>query len=151
MDNHTPEQRSRNMSAVRGKNTKPEIVVRRWLHAAGYRFRLHVATLPGCPDIVLPRYRTAIFVHGCFWHQHPGCLKATRPTSNRAFWDKKLDENIQRDITKQAELRALGWNVVVIWECSVKEMIKTNPEFIPRGGETGGVEDATRNKKEGNK
>lgn len=124
MDRHTQEQRHRNMSAVGCKDTKPEILVRKWLHAAGYRFRLHVKDLPGKPDIVLPKYRTVIFVNGCFWHQHQGCPHAKMPTTNVQFWKEKLGKNIERDEMQYLELKALGWNVQVIWGCEVKERIK---------------------------
>lgn len=110
------------MAQVRGKHTKPELLVRRVLFAAGFRYRLHSRKLPGNPDIVLPRYRTAVFVHGCFWHGH-GCRRSRRPASNREFWDKKLDGNIARDRLAQDALREAGWNVEVIWECSMKDDI----------------------------
>jgi DNA mismatch endonuclease (patch repair protein) len=107
------------MSLVRAKDTKPEMVVRRLLHGLGFRFRLHRRDLPGCPDIVLPRYRTAIFVHGCFWHQHddPTCWRSRMPKTRQDFWVPKLERNVLRDQEVVAELRALGWNVVVVWEC----------------------------------
>lgn len=108
------------MRRVRGSNTKPEVAVRRLLHAMGYRFRLHRADLPGKPDIVLPGRQAAIFVHGCFWHGHPGCEAARRPASNRAYWDRKLDGNIARDKRNRAALRRLGWRVLVLWECRLK-------------------------------
>lgn len=109
------------MSGIRGKNTKPELIVRRFLHAAGFRFRLHVRQLPGNPDIVLPRYRAAIFVHGCFWHQHPGCRFAYTPKSNAEFWLAKLNGNVQRDSTKKSLLKAAGWHVHTVWECEIAE------------------------------
>jgi len=112
--------RSWNMSRVRARDTAPEIVVRRALHAAGYRFRLHRRDLPGCPDIVLVRCRVAIFVHGCFWHQHKGCPKSTLPVQNHAFWKKKLTANRHRDVRNEAALTALGWTVFVLWECELK-------------------------------
>ena len=111
--------RSRMMAGIRGKDTEPERVVRRHLHRAGMRFRLHVP-LPGKPDVVLPKYRTALFVHGCFWHGCPYCTP-TRPRSNRSFWDTKLKTNQERDRRKQQALEALGWTVVVCWECRIKE------------------------------
>lgn len=123
MDRHTPEQRRRNMSAVKGKDTKPEILVRKWLHAAGYRFRLHVKELPGKPDIVLPKYKTVIFVNGCFWHQHQGCPHAKLPATNREFWEDKLRKNSERDERNYQELRDMGWNVQIIWECEVKKIL----------------------------
>lgn len=120
MDKLSSEKRSEVMSAVKGKNTSPEIRVRKALHAAGYRFRLHRNDLPGTPDIVLPKYRTCIFVHGCFWHQHPGCKRATIPKTRRSFWVKKLNANRERDVHVIQELEKLGWHVCVIWECSTK-------------------------------
>ena len=122
MDRHTPEQRHRNMSAVKGKDTKPEILVRKWLHAAGYRFRLHVKELPGKPDIVLPKYKTVIFVNGCFWHQHQGCPHAKLPATNKEFWEDKLRKNAERDARNYQELRARGWKVRIIWECEVNKI-----------------------------
>ncbi|MBS4095447.1 MAG: DNA mismatch endonuclease Vsr [Sulfuricella sp.] len=110
------------MSAVHGKNTTPEIKVRKVLHALGFRFRLHKKDLPGKPDVVLAKYRTCIFVHGCFWHQHPGCKRASRPTSNVEFWSRKLQGNIERDKNNLSKLRHLGWRAIVIWECETKNM-----------------------------
>lgn len=110
------------MSAVKGKDTKPEILVRKWLHAAGYRFRLHVKELPGKPDIVLHKYKTVIFVNGCFWHQHQGCPHAKLPGTHREFWEDKLRKNVARDERNYQELRDLGWKVRIIWECEVKKI-----------------------------
>ena len=114
------EQRSRNMSAIKSKNTKPEIAVRKLLHSMGYRFRLHRKDLPGSPDIVLPKYKTVIFVHGCFWHRHENCKYATTPKTRPAFWESKFNENIRRDRTNHNNLIKLGWKVLVIWECDLK-------------------------------
>ena len=119
MDRHSSEVRSKNMSAVRARNTKPEHIVRSLLHRMGYRFRLHAEELPGKPDIILPKYRTVIFVHGCFWHQHPGCKKAKRPATRIEFWDKKLDDNITRDARNYQLLSDQGWRVLVVWECEM--------------------------------
>jgi DNA mismatch endonuclease (patch repair protein) len=105
------------MSGIRGRDTKPELAVRRYLHANGLRYRLHVRDLPGKPDIVLPRHRAVVFVHGCFWHRHEGCRYAYRPKSNVEFWQAKLDANTARDGQDQERLRALGWRVFVVWEC----------------------------------
>ena len=116
-----PEQSSRNMAAVKNKNTAPEIIVRKTLHRLGYRFRLHRRDLPGNPDIGLPKYRAVIFVHGCFWHGHPGCSRASRPRTNAEFWNTKLDKNLRRDQEVQARLHALGWRVLVIWQCRTKD------------------------------
>lgn len=113
------EQRSRNMAAVKNKNTAPEIVVRRTLHRLGYRFRLHGRDLPGSPDIVLPRHRTAVFVHGCFWHGH-NCPRGARPATRTEFWNAKLDHNLERDRKNAELLKSLDWRVLVIWECETK-------------------------------
>ena len=109
--------RSRMMSGIRGTNTQPELRVRRFLHSHGFRYRLHDRTLPGQPDIVLPRYRTVVFVHGCFWHQHPGCRFATRPDTNADFWRAKLAGNVARDRRQGEVLMRRGWRVEVVWEC----------------------------------
>lgn len=109
--------RSRMMSGIRGKNTAPELLTRKFLHSQGFRFRLHVKDLPGKPDIVLPRYRTVIFVHGCFWHQHPGCKDAVMPRSNTKFWAEKLEGNVKRDVRNISELVKLGWRCLIVWEC----------------------------------
>lgn len=108
------------MSRIRAKDTKPEMAVRRYLHARGFRYRLHVKDLPGKPDIVLPRYRTVVFVHGCFWHQHPGCGYAVMPKSNSAFWATKLRANTERDIRHRTSLEERGWRVITIWECEAR-------------------------------
>ena len=113
-------QRSYNMSRIRGKNTKPEILVRKGLHARGFRFRLHNKKLPGSPDIVLPRYGVAIMVNGCFWHGHKGCRYATKPKTNVEFWETKIARNRHRDEVTNAHLEALGWHVITIWECELK-------------------------------
>jgi DNA mismatch endonuclease (patch repair protein) len=118
----SPKVRSRMMAGIRGQNTAPELAVRKMLHAMGYRFRLHRRDLPGSPDIVLPKYKTAIQVHGCYWHRHPGCRYASTPSSNVEFWLKKFDENVARDQRQQAELELLGWRVVVIWECETRDL-----------------------------
>jgi len=111
------------MSAVRARNTKPEQIVRSVLHRMGYRFRLQAKNLPGKPDIVLPKYRVAIFVHGCFWHQHLECKKAKRPASNTEFWNKKLDDNITRDARNHQLLTDEGWKVLVVWECETSDVM----------------------------
>ncbi|MGB3461849.1 MAG: very short patch repair endonuclease [Rhodanobacter lindaniclasticus] len=112
--------RSRMMSGIRGKNTKPELAVRSFLHRAGLRFRLH-AKLPGKPDLVLPKYRTVVFVHGCFWHRHEDCRYATTPTSNPEFWREKFAANVRRDARVRQQLEELGWRVLVIWSCQLDE------------------------------
>ena len=120
-DVHSPETRSFNMSQIKGKNTKPEELVRRYLFSHGYRYRKNVSTLPGKPDIVLPKYKTCIFVNGCFWHKHEGCKYFVWPKNNAEFWKKKIAGNVERDLRQQNELRLLGWNIVVIWECELKK------------------------------
>ncbi|MGD9729888.1 MAG: very short patch repair endonuclease [Nitrospiraceae bacterium] len=109
------------MQAVKSKNTGPELIVRRLLHAMGYRFRLHRKDLPGRPDIVLPKYRKAIFVHGCFWHGH-GCTKGRLPKSRLDYWCPKLESNVKRDRTKREQLEALGWRTFVVWQCETKNI-----------------------------
>lgn len=115
----SPEQRSRMMAAVRGSNTAPELHVRRRLFGSGFRFRLHAASLPGKPDIVLKRYKTVVFVHGCFWHGHR-CNRGKRPTTNMDFWNAKIDGNMRRDKSARAALKGTGWRCVVIWECKLE-------------------------------
>jgi DNA mismatch endonuclease (patch repair protein) len=115
------EQRSRNMSAIKSKNTKPEIAVRKVLHSMGYRFRLHGKDLPGSPDIVLPKYKTVIFVHGCFWHRHENCKYASTPKTREEFWESKFKENVIRDESNQKKLSAIGWKIIIVWECEIKD------------------------------
>ena len=115
------EQRSRNMSAIKSKNTKPEIKVRKVLHSMGYRFRLHSKDLPGSPDIVLPKYKTVIFVHGCFWHRHKNCKYASTPKTRQEFWEAKFRENINRDKLNQENLSSKGWKIIIVWECEIKD------------------------------
>jgi len=112
--------RSRMMSGIRGKNTKPELAVRSFLHRAGLRFRLH-AKLPGRPDLVLRKHRTAVFVHGCFWHRHQGCVYATTPASNVEYWQARFADNVQRDVRVQQKLEDAGWRVEVVWSCKLSE------------------------------
>ena len=119
------EKRSRNMSAIKSKNTKPEIAVRKLLHSMGFRFRLHWKDLPGSPDIVLPKYKTVIFVHGCFWHRHENCKYASTPKTRKEFWESKFKANVKRDFEIQEKIKNIGWQSVVIWECEIKnEKIK---------------------------
>jgi len=120
-DNLTSEQRKRAMSSVRQQDTKPEKLVRSILHRLGFRFRKNVSSIAGKPDIVLPKYKTIIFVHGCFWHQHKNCRKAARPTSNTEFWNTKLDKNVKRDKQTVKELKSLGWKVLTVWTCEMKD------------------------------
>lgn len=121
MDILAPEQRSVLMSRIRGKDTKPELAVRRIAHRLGFRFRVHRRDLPGTPDLVFPRLRKVVFVHGCYWHRHPGCRYAYSPKSNVSFWQAKFDANITRDRLVLDELTKLGWQVLTIWECEVKD------------------------------
>jgi DNA mismatch endonuclease (patch repair protein) len=125
VDTISPERRSWNMSRIRGKNTKPELVLRSMLHREGFRFRLHRKDLPGCPDIVLPRYHTAIFVHGCFWHRHEGCRYATMPSTRKEFWIEKFKKNIERDARNRTALEIAGWKVYVAWECELQHEPQT--------------------------
>ena len=118
MDVLTPEQRHHNMSQIRSKDTKPELIVRRWLWQNGYRYRLHKKDLPGKPDIVLPKYKAVIFVHGCFWHKH-NCKYGSKPKTNTDFWNNKLDGNVERDRKNIREIKKLNWRVLVIWECEI--------------------------------
>ena len=119
-DRLSPEARSANMSRVGNKNTKPELLVRRILHRAGYRFRLHRSDLPGSPDVVLPRWRTAVFVHGCFWHGHEGCRRSKLPSTRTDFWQTKVERNQERDGIAKKGLERLGYKVVTLWECELK-------------------------------
>jgi len=118
----TPEQRSRCMAAVKGKDTKPELIVRKYLFSRGLRFRLQVRKLPGSPDIVLPKYKTVIFVDGCFWHGHEGCRFFHLPKSNTEFWERKISHNKARDISNTTVLKMMGWHVIRVWECHIKAM-----------------------------
>ena len=120
-DVFSPEKRSEVMSKIRSKDSRPELLVRSMLHRLGYRFRLHRKDLPGKPDVVLPKYRTVIFIHGCFWHQHEGCPHGHLPRSNLKYWGPKLRRNKERDVKNQAKLKKLGWNTIVIWECQVNK------------------------------
>jgi len=136
----SPETRSRMMAGIRGRDTKPELAVRRYLDAQGFRYRLHARELPGRPDIVLPRHRAVVLVHGCFWHQHPECRFAYRPKSRAEFWAAKLEANTRRDRRDQSRLRELGWAVHVIWECELRDdALRTlvrqlsDPRQVPRG------------------
>lgn len=120
MDVKSKEERSRNMAAIRSGDTKPEMLVRRFLHAHGFRYGVHNKKLPGSPDLVLRKYRTVIFVNGCFWHGHEGCKYFRLPSSNTEFWQTKISANIERDARTAAELAAKGWRVIVVWECELK-------------------------------
>ena len=133
-DSVTREQRSHNMSRIRASNTLPELIVRSALHRLGYRFRLHCATLPGKPDIVLSKHRTVIFVNGCFWHQHPGCHRATMPKSRQCYWRPKLEGNVRRLQLVARELSQAGWNVVVVWECETKSVSQLEDRLMAEIG-----------------
>jgi DNA mismatch endonuclease, patch repair protein len=127
--------RSALMARVRDKHSKPELVVRRMAHSLGYRFRLHRSDLPGTPDLVFPKSRKAIFVHGCFWHRHKGCSRTTSPKTRSHYWADKFETNIKRDAIKERNLRALGWDVLVIWECqtfNVDKLAKRIDGFCSR-------------------
>lgn len=124
MDRLTKEQRHRCMSAIRGKNTKPEIVVRKFLFGRGFRYRLNHPRLPGHPDIVLRKYRTVIFVNGCFWHGHDNCKYYRLPKTNVDFWRKKVERNKKRDVEEQRQLAAMGWHCITIWECQLKPKVR---------------------------
>jgi len=125
-DTISAERRSWNMSRIRGKDTKPELQFRSLLHKAGFRFRLHVKDLPGKPDIVLPKYKSVAFVHGCYWHRHKGCSLATTPKTRQDFWQKKFNDNVTGDRKVRAQLEQQGWRVFVAWECELKR----NPQGL---------------------
>jgi len=124
MDNLSAEDRSRNMAAIRSKNTKPELLVRSLLHRTGLRFVLHDARFPGKPDLVFPKYRTAVFIHGCFWHGHKRCLRYKKygvPKTNRKYWSKKIETNVKRDAKVIRAIRNRGWRVLTFWECRISD------------------------------
>ena len=121
IDTLSPERRSELMSRVRSKDTKPEMRVRRLVHAMGYRYRLHYRGLPGSPDLAFPKRRKAIFVHGCFWHRHENCRRNRTPKTRREFWSTKLERNRLRDLDNGSKLRDMGWDVLVVWECETQE------------------------------
>lgn len=132
----TIEERSRLMARIRSKNTGPERAVRSLLHRAGYRFRIHVRGLAGTPDIVLPKHRTVVFVHGCFWHRHPGCRSVAMPKSHRTFWAAKFARNVANDRKHRRQLRRRGWRVITVWECQLKHparvLVKLDRLLRPR-------------------
>lgn len=145
-DVHTPEQRSRNMSAIRSKGTKPEEIVRKYLFAQGFRYRKNDTRLPGKPDIVLPKYKTVIFVNGCFWHAHKDCRYFVWPKNNENFWKSKISGNVLRDSANYERLLQLEWRILIVWECELKKtnrqktleqlvatLRSTNSELIDRG------------------
>ncbi len=124
VDTLTPVERAKRMALIRGRDTKPEIIVRRMLHAMGYRYRLHAKDLPGRPDIVFRSRRKAILVHGCFWHRHPdpACKLARMPKSRVQFWERKLEGNRERDAANEARLKEMGWKVLTVWECELRDL-----------------------------
>lgn len=122
-DNHTKEIRSKNMSHIRSTNSKPEEIVRKYLFSKGFRYRKNVKKLPGCPDIVLAKYQTVIFVNGCFWHKHD-CPRFVWPSSNQDYWRPKILRNVERDQLSRQELEALDWKVIVVWECELKKKVR---------------------------
>jgi DNA mismatch endonuclease (patch repair protein) len=123
MDIWSKEKRSDVMSRIHGKNTKPEIAVRSALHRRGFRFRLHKKDLPGHPDLVLPKYKTVVFIHGCFWHQHKNCRNCSIPKNHKEMWQKKLERNVERDKRNIKRLKHDGWNVFIFWECEIERSI----------------------------
>lgn len=126
MDVHDKKTRSYNMSQIKGKNTKPEELVRKYIFSQGFRYRKNDKRLPGSPDIVLPKYKTVIFVNGCFWHGHEGCKYFVWPKSNEEFWKNKINTNIARDKKKTQALEELGWKVIVVWECELKQKVQND-------------------------
>lgn len=133
-DTLTPEQRSERMSRIRSKDTKPELALRSALHGMGFRFRVNARQLPGKPDIVLPKHRTVIFVHGCFWHRHEGCKVASTPKTNTGFWEEKFARNVERDRSTTRKLGQLGWEIMVVWECELKSqpLLRNKAEEIAK-------------------
>ena len=130
LDPLSPAERSERMSRVRGKDTKPEIVVRRLVHSMGYRYRLHSRKLPGHPDLVFAARKKALFIHGCFWHRHPGCPNCRLPKTKLDFWAPKLEGNRERDIANQRQLKELGWAYLVIWECELKDQAELSSKIV---------------------
>ncbi len=122
VDNLKKEIRSYNMSRIKSKNTKPEMVIRSLLHSMGLRFRIHRKDLPGTPDVTLPKFKSVIFIHGCYWHRHEGCKYSTDPKTNKAYWLKKFYITKKRDISNQKSLAELGWNVIIVWECQINDV-----------------------------
>ena len=129
-DRLSREKRSWNMSHIRNKDTEIEVKVRKYLFSKGFRYRKNDSRLPGKPDVVLPRYKTVIFVHGCYWHRHPGCKNCTTPSTNTAFWLEKFDKNIKNDAKHKAELEKAGWKVVVLWECEIENDFENTMEKV---------------------
>ena len=134
-DTMTPEQRSRCMAAIKGKDTKPEMIVRKYLFSRGLRYRVQVRKLPGNPDIVLPKYKTVIFVDGCFWHGHEGCRYFRLPKSNVEFWKSKIERNVARDARNEEELKSLGWRILRVWECDIRK-VSGREEYLQKLSDT---------------
>lgn len=126
----TTPQRSRMMSSIRGKDTRPERMLRSVLFAKGFRYRLHVRNLPGSPDLVFPKHRAVVFVHGCFWHRHKGCRYTTVPRSNEEFWQQKFKGNVARDVRHAEALQVLGWRVATVWECALKHSVESTAQQV---------------------
>ena len=124
-DNHSKEVRSKNMSHIRSTNSKPEEIVRKYLFSKGFRYRKNLRNLPGCPDIVLPKYHTVIFVYGCFWHKH-NCSRFVWPSSNVEYWIPKINRNVERDVENHKKLIDMGWKVLIVWECELKKNMREN-------------------------
>lgn len=153
MDRLSKEHRSWNMSRIRGKDTSPEKTVRSLLHRLGYRFRLHCKDLPGQPDIVLPRFQAVIFVHGCYWHRHKGCRYAYTPKTRIEFWQRKFDENVERDERTLKSLRKIGWHVLVVWECQIsneKTLANRLIRFLAESERQAGIPSRNRENSSGN-
>ncbi len=129
-DRISPEKRSWNMSQIKGKDTKPEIAVRKYLFSKGFRFRKNDKRYPGKPDIVLPKYRTVVFIHGCFWHRHAGCREATMPKTRTEFWENKFRQNVNNDIRHKMQLEDMGFKVIVVWECEIEKNFDTTMENL---------------------
>ena len=132
MDHLSKEERSLNMSKIRSKDTLPEIRLRKALWRLGYRYRLYYKTLPGKPDIVIPKYGIVIFVHGCFWHRHKNCIEASRPKTNSEYWELKIVKNIERDKKHQKEIKKMGYKVIIIWECTIKNDMEENIKLLEK-------------------
>ncbi len=140
-DVHSPATRSYNMSRIKGKDTKPEEIVRKHLFSQGFRYRKNVSDLPGKPDIVLPKYKTCIFVNGCFWHKHEGCKYFVWPKNNAEFWKAKIESNVARDLINQKKLQEQGWKVITVWECELRKdkMKQTLDEIVDALNEVQGT------------
>ena len=132
MDKLTKERRSWNMSRIRSNNTLPEIYIRKALWQMGYRYRLHYKLLPGKPDIVITKQKIVVFVHGCFWHRHENCIEASRPKTNSEYWETKINKNMERDKRNQNEIKKLGWKIIIIWECMVKNDTEKNIKLLEK-------------------